>query len=168
MTRTIKPTTAWWCLTPFLSPKQIIEASASIGYAGIEFAPRDQWDAIVDAGLRIVCVRGHNDYIDGLCDPTQHDRAEAEILSNLELARQYDIPHLVCFTGERRGIDDATGMANTVAALRRVAPAAEEAGVVLALELLNSKVDHPDYLCDHTAWGVEAITAVDSPAVKLL
>jgi hydroxypyruvate isomerase len=118
--------------------------------------------------LRIVCVRGHDDITDGLNDPAQRDRIEREILANLELARRYDIPSLVCFSGERKGIDDATGAENTIVALRRVAQAAEDAGVLLALELLNSKVDHPDYQCDHTAWGVEVVSAVDSSAVKLL
>jgi hydroxypyruvate isomerase len=151
-----------------MTPEQIIETTASVGYAGIEFAPREQWDAIRDAGLRVVCVRGHDDITNGLNDPVQHDRIEREILANLELAQQYGIPSLVCFSGERKGQDDISGAANTVAVLQRVSKAAEEAGVVLALELLNSKVDHPDYQCDHTNWGVEVVSAVDSPAVKLL
>jgi hydroxypyruvate isomerase len=151
-----------------MTPEQIIETTASTGYAGIEFAPREQWDAIRDAGLRIVCMRGHDDISNGLNDPAQHERIEREILANLELARQYDIPSLVCFSGERKGQDDTSGAANTIAALQRVSKAAEEAGVLLALELLNSKVDHPDYQCDRTSWGVEVVSAVDSPAVKLL
>ena len=161
--RAIKPTTAWWCLAGMLTPEQIIETTASIGYAGIEFAPREQWDAVRDAGVRIVCVRGHNDISNGLNDPSQHDRIEREILANLHLAQEYDIPALVCFSGERKGLDDATGAANTIVGLQRVAKAAEDAGVVLALELLNSKVDHPDYQCDHTDWGVEVESAVESP-----
>jgi hydroxypyruvate isomerase len=166
--RQIKPTTAWWCLAPVLAPEEIIRATADLGYGGIEFAPRDQWDAIVDAGVRIVCVRAHNDISSGLNDLAEHDRIEREILANLKLAQEYGIPSLVCFSGERKGQDDATGAANTISILERVAGAAEDAGVLLALELLNSKVDHPDYMCDHTAWGVEVVTAVDSPAVKLL
>lgn len=166
--RQIKPTTAWWCLAPVLSPEQIIQTTAELGYGGIEFAPREQWDAIRDAGVRIVCVRGHDDISNGFNDPAQHDRIERELQANLALAQQYDIPSLVCFSGERKGQDDTSGAANTIAILQRVATAAEDAGVVLALELLNSKVDHPDYMCDHTAWGVEVVSAVDSPAVKLL
>ncbi|MEZ4531047.1 MAG: TIM barrel protein [Thermomicrobiales bacterium] len=166
--RQIKPTTAWWCLAPVMTPEAIIQTTAELGYAGIEFAPREEWDAIRDAGLRIVCMRGHDDITNGLNDPSQHARIEREILANVALAQQYDIPALVCFSGERKGQDDASGAANTIAALQRVSRAAEEAGVLLALELLNSKVDHPDYMCDHTAWGVDVVSAVDSPAVKLL
>ncbi len=166
--RQLKPTTAWWCLAPVLTPEQIIQTTAELGYGGIEFAPREQWDAITGAGVRIVCVRAHNDISSGLNDPAEHDRIEREILANLELAQRYDIPSLVCFTGERKGQDDVSGAANTISALNRVARAAEDAGVLLALELLNSKVDHPDYMGDSTAWGIEVVSAVDSPAVKLL
>ncbi len=67
-----------------------------------------------------------------------------------------------------RALDDASGAETTATGLRRVAKAAEDAGVTLVLELLNSKVDHHDYQCDHTAWGVQVIDWVDSPSVKLL
>jgi sugar phosphate isomerase/epimerase len=95
--RTIQPTPAWWCLAGLLAPSQIIETTAALGYPGIEFAPREQWDAIRDAGLRIVCVRGHDDISNGLNDPAQHDRIEREILANLKLAQQYGIPSLPVF-----------------------------------------------------------------------
>jgi hydroxypyruvate isomerase len=75
---------------------------------------------------------------------------------------------LICFSGNRHGLDDATGAEITAETLSAVAPMAEAAGVTLVLELLNSKVDHPDYQCDHTAWGVQVVKAVNSPRVKLL
>ena len=166
--RPIQPVPAWWCLGSVLTPEQIIETTVALGFSGIELAPREQWDAIRAAGLRIVSTRGHNDISSGLNDRAHHDRIEREVLENLTLAQRYDIPVLVCFSGERNGLDDATGAANTIVGLQRVAQAAEEAGVLLAMELLNSKVDHPDYQCDHTAWGMAVVEAVDSPAVKLL
>ncbi|CAN5731375.1 TIM barrel protein [soil metagenome] len=165
----IKPTVAWWSFEQVgLSPAQLIESAAEIGYAGIEFSPREHWPLIHEQGLTIVCVRGHDDISNGLNDPSHHDRIEREILAKLELAGQWDVPSFVCFSGERKGLEDEAGAVNTVECLRRVARAAEDAGVLLALELLNSKVNHPDYQCDHTAWGVKVIEWVDSPAVKLL
>ncbi len=166
--RAIQPATAWWCLEGILAPEQIVETTASLGIPGIELAPRAHWDAMRAAGLRIVSSRGHNDIAHGLNDPSQHDRIEREVLEHLDLAQHYEIPVLVCFSGERNGLDDAAGIAHTVAGFQRVAKAAEDAGVMLALELLNSKVDHPDYQGDHTRWGVEVVAAVDSPAVALL
>src|SRR5680860_227561 len=165
----IKPTVAWWSFEQVgLTTEQLINAAVDTGYAGIEFAPRLHWPLIREQGLKIVCIRGHDDITNGLNDPSQHDRIEREILANLELAGRWDIPMFVCFSGERKGLDDEAGAVNTTGCLGRVAKAAEDAGVLLVLELLNSKVNHPDYQCDHTAWGVNVIERVDSPAVKLL
>jgi len=165
----LKPTVAWWSFEQTgLTAEQLFQEVADIGYAGMEFSPREHWPLIRERGLRIVCIRGHDDITNGLNDRSQHDRIEREILAKLELARRWGIPSFVCFSGERKGLDDEAGAVNTAEGLRRVAKAAEDAGVVLVLELLNSKVDHPDYQCDHTAWGVKVIESVDSPAVKLL
>lgn len=166
--RAIQPVPTWWCLADVLSPTQLIETTVALGFSGIELPPREYWDAIRAAGLRIVSSRGHDGIARGLNDLAEHDRIERALLEHLELAQQYEIPVLVCFSGERNGLDDATGVTNTIMGLQRVARAAEDAGVLLAMELLNSKVDHPDYQCDRTGWGVEVVSAVDSPAVKLL
>src|SRR5262249_20013204 len=89
-------------------------------------------------------------------------------LANLALAQRWQIPILICFSGNRAGLDDEAGIETTALGLARVARAAEDAGVTLALELLNSKIDHPDYQCDRTAWGLAVIEHVGSPRVKLL
>jgi hydroxypyruvate isomerase len=75
---------------------------------------------------------------------------------------------MIVFSGNRNGQDDKTGAEVTAETLRAVAPLAESAGVNLVLELLNSRVDHPDYQCDKTLWGVSVIEMVESPRVKLL
>src|SRR5207249_7780031 len=75
---------------------------------------------------------------------------------------------VITFSGNRRGLPDDIGLDNTVAGLNRVKKLAEDKGVTICLELLNSKVNHKDYQCDHTAWGVEVIKRVASPRVKLL
>ncbi|MFQ6097700.1 MAG: hydroxypyruvate isomerase family protein [Armatimonadota bacterium] len=79
-----------------------------------------------------------------------------------------NIPSLICFSGNREGLDDLQGLRNCAACLKRVAGYAEDKGVTLCTELLNSKVNHPDYQCDHTAWGVVLCELVGSPNVKLL
>src|SRR5208282_5176879 len=89
-------------------------------------------------------------------------------LMQLADAQKWQIPNLICFSGNRNLLDDVTGAKVTAEGLSRVAPAAEAAGVNLVLELLNSKVDHPDYQADHTEWGVRVCQAVASPHVKLL
>lgn len=149
----IKLATVWWCLEPSLSPEEIIRISKQIGYDGIELVPPERWKDVVEAGLAIASHRGHGTLEDGLNKPGNHGRIEQEILANLKLAERWHVPSLICFSGNRNGLDDSTGVDITATGLRRVAKAAEDVGVTLALELLNSKVDHPDYQCDHTAWG---------------
>jgi len=76
--------------------------------------------------------------------------------------------HLICFSGNRGGMDDETGLANCAAGLKRILPLAEKRGVTLAMELLNSRVNHKDYMCDHTAWGVALCERIGSERFKLL
>ncbi len=164
----IKMATVWWCLEDLLSPEQIVDVTQSLGFAGIELAPKSEWSRVADAGLTIVSHRGHGTLEDCLNVKANHDRIEREILANIELAQTWEVPVLICFSGNRLGMTDEQGAENTTAGLLRVARAAEEAGVVLALELLNSKIDHPGYQCDRTSWGVQVVDAVASPSVKLL
>ncbi len=160
---------AWWCLKRAgMTLPRLIETCLALGYRGIELADREDWAQIREHGLTIVSARAHASLTEGLNRPEHHDRLEREIRANLELAVAWGIPVLICFSGNRAGEDDEAGLAATAAGLRRVARAAEDAGVTLALELLNSKVDHPDYQCDRTAWGVRVCEAVGSPRVRLL
>jgi hydroxypyruvate isomerase len=164
-----KASMTWWSFADRgVSADDLIRAVASIGYDGIELADEALWPAIADAGLTIVSHRGHGTIESGLNRTENHARIEAEILSNLELAQRWHIPLLICFSGSRDGLAGEVGIENTALGLSRVAGAAEDAGVTLVLELLNSKVDHPDYQCDRTAWGLEVIERVGSPRVRLL
>ena len=168
MTR-LRPTVAWWCFARAgMTPEALVRAAAEIGYPAIELAEREHWPRIADAGLAIATARAHESLTDGLNRPEHHDQIEREVHANLALAQRWGIPTLICFSGNRAGLDDEAGVENTAAGLRRLAGAAEDAGVTLVLELLNSKVDHPDYQCDRTAWGVQVCQAVGSPRVKLL
>jgi hydroxypyruvate isomerase len=86
----------------------------------------------------------------------------------IDLAAEAGVPNIVCFSGNRAGMPDEVGLDNCAKGLRQIAPHAEAKGVTLCVELLNSKVDHKDYMCDHTAWGVALVKKVGSPRVKLL
>jgi hydroxypyruvate isomerase len=164
----IKQCVSWWCYNKLLKPEELVRACADIGYAAMELAPQEHWSLIQDHGLEIASFSGHTSIEDGLNRRENHARIEAELAASLELAVKWNIPNVICFSGSRRGLDDETGAAISAEGLRRVAKLAEDAGVTLILELLNSKVDHPDYQCDHTAWGVKVIEIVNSPRVKLL
>ena len=157
-----------------LSIEQLIEGAAHIGYAGIELWARADipFDEIVDVAAKhslvIPSMIGHDSLTDGLNKKENHDRIEQELIESIELASNLGIPGLVCFSGNREGLRDDAGIDIVADGLNKVKGVAEEKGVTLNLELLNSKVNHPDYQCDSTAWGVEVCKRVDSPRVKLL
>ena len=160
------------CFNPFnrddITPEQLITAAANIGYKSVEMAPQEHWPLIKDHGLGIAIVIGHASLPDGLNKRENHDRIEDEILVNIDLAVDNGIPSLICFSGNAEGKSSEEGLANCVEGLRRVTAIAEEKGIILSMELLNSRVNHPDYQCDRTAWGVALCRAVGSPSVKLL
>lgn len=167
-----------YCLGLFLKDpvtlEQLIRGSKEMGYAAVELWHRRDapFDELVELtgkhGLRIASMVGHDSLTDGLNNPDNHGRIEEELLESIELAAAHAIPGLIVFSGSRGGRDDEQSIEVCAEGLRRVAGAAEKAGVNLNLELLNSRCDHPDYQCDHTVWGVRVCEAVGSARVKLL
>lgn len=147
---------------------------AQIGFTAVEiWKPDDQFEATVrlaaQNGLRIVSFGGHDSISSGLNDPSQHERITGELQHAIDLAAQWNVPGVICFSGERNiAQSDDDAIAACVAGFRRIAPYAEEKGVNLNMELLNSKVDHINYQGDHAAWGLEVVRRVNSPNVKLL
>ncbi|MBZ0292719.1 MAG: TIM barrel protein [Anaerolineae bacterium] len=165
----IKQSLSWWCYANRgVEPAALLRAAAEIGYQGVELVGQEYWQLIKDHGLEIVSINGHGTIEDGLNRRGAKARITKEVQANLALAQQWNIPNLICFSGSRAGLDDELGAEITAENLRHIAPYAEDAGVTLVVELLNSKVDHADYQCDHTEWGVKVIEMVNSPRVKLL
>ncbi|MBV8481374.1 MAG: TIM barrel protein [Verrucomicrobia bacterium] len=159
----------WWCFVPQkLTPAQFVSSAAEAGFTALDLVPPEYWSLVIDHGLTISSIQGHLPLEIGLNRVDQHERIEQEVRAAIANAQRLRIPNVLCFSGNRGGLDDAKGMEVTVAALRKLAPFVEEAGVTLVLELLNSKVDHPDYQADRTAWGAQVCQAVGSPRVKLL
>jgi len=157
----IQQAVSWWCFVPSrMQPEAFVQAVAEAGYAAIDLAPEAFWPLIQAHGLALSAVDGHGSIATGLNRPDQHDRIEAELRARIAQAERWHIPNLICFAGSRGSLSDEQGLENTAACLARVAPAAAAAGVTLVLELLNSKVDHPDYQADHTAWGVAVMKRV--------
>jgi hydroxypyruvate isomerase len=153
---------------------EMIEQIAEIGFPAIEIWGRgDNFETIynltIKNNLRLVSMIGHQSLPDGLNNPGNHDRIEAELKESIDIAADKGVNGLICFSGNRiPGMDDAEAIANTVTGLRRSVPYAETKGINLNIELLNSKVDHAGYQCDHTSWGLEVVEQVNSPRVKLL
>jgi hydroxypyruvate isomerase len=164
---------------PIFKPKgmsldRLFKTAAEIGYAAAEFWTRgDDYVEVIETahkhGLVIASMTGHDSLPDGLNKRSNHDRIEAELRESIDIAAKYGIPGLITFSGNRQPFQtDREAIDACADGLKRIAPYAEEKGINLNMELLNSKVDHPGYQCDHTAWGAAVCEKVNSPRVKLL
>src|SRR5437868_15361246 len=157
-----------WCY-PHIALDQLCGYSAQIGLKGIDLLQPEEYEIPRRYGL--VCTMGYaggGEIASGLNDTWNHVRIEQAFRANIPRAAKAGVPNVITFAGNRRGVSDDEGARNAIAGLNRVKKIAEDNDVVICLELLNSKIDHPDYMCDHTAWGVRVIKEVNSPYVKLL
>ena len=160
---------SWWCYSMLgVDAVDLLQTARSIGYTGMELVPFEQFGLVRDQGLKIAAHQLHVPLTQGISHTKYWDDIKRQADASLKLAVDWDIPYLIAFSGNREGLDDARGAENAIKHLAPLARAAESAGVVLILELLNSKVNHPDYQCDRTEWGVQVVSAVDSPNARLL
>ena len=164
---------------PILKPQDmsyddLFRACAEIGYAAVEMWGRgDDFVEVIETahryGLAVASMGGHASRPGALNDRSQHDRIEAELCQSIDIAAEHGIPGLICMSGNRQPhVSELEAIDAVADGFRRIAPYAEGKGINLNLELLNSKVNHPGYQCDHTAWGVAVCEKVGSPRVKLL
>ncbi|MBV7339277.1 TIM barrel protein [Chloroflexi bacterium TSY] len=157
-----------------MSLADLVKTASDIGYAAVELWGRgDDFEDVVALAkqndLVVASMIGHESLPDGLNKRSNHDRIEAQLIESIDIAAKYDIPGLICFSGNRLPYVTELEAIDAVAdGLKRVASYAEQKGINLNLELLNSKINHPGYQCDHTAWGVAVCERVNSPRVKLL
>ena len=150
---------------------EFARASKQLGLVAIDLLQPEEWPVVKDAGL--VCSMGYpskrRDFLGrGFNDPANHDLLVGELEATIPLAAAAGVPNVIAMFGNRRGRSDEEGAANCIAGLQRVAGMAERHGVTVCVELLNSKVDHKDYMGDHTAFGVKVVQGVGSPRIKLL
>jgi len=144
-------------------------AVADLGLTAIDLLDEPDWAVARQHGL--ICSMGYaggGSIPDGLNVKANHDAIERNFSRLIPRAAAQQVPNVITFFGNRRGMGDREAIANCVEGLNRVKKIAEDHDVTICVELLNSKVNHKDYQGDHTAFGVEVVKAVDSPRVKLL
>ncbi len=141
---------------------------ARLGVVGFDLVGPADFPTLKQFGLIPTMVSGAMTLTGGINHKQDHDTVEKALRPLIDQAAAAGAPNLIALSGNRRGLSDAEGMDNVVAFFNRVKAQAEDKGVTICLELLNSKVNHPDYQCDRTAWGVEVCKRVNSPRVKLL
>lgn len=163
----LKHSVSRWCFGS-IPLDDFAAACAAMGLKSIELLSEDEWPVVQAHGLTCACANGPGRIEIGWNDPAQHDRLVARSEELLPKVAAAGLPTMIVFSGNRNGRDDAEGRRNCAEGLRRIIPLAEELGVNVVMELLNSRRDHADYMCDHTAWGAALVDEVASPRFKLL
>ncbi len=164
----IKQSVSRWCYEK-IELDELCKRGAEMGLKAIDLLEVAEWDVPRRYGL--ICSMGYaggGDIPHAMNRTENHAKIEEAFRKNIPIAAKAGVPNVITFSGNRAGMSDDEGAKNTIAGLNRVKKIAEDNGVTICLEVLNSKVDHKDYMCDHTAWGVRVMEAVNSPRVKLL
>lgn len=168
----LKQSVARWCYAK-IPIEDLCRAAAEMGVTGMDLVAPNDWPVCRKYGLTPAMVQGTviagpNPFAAGWNDKALHDRLVELARTSIVRAAAAKVPNVITLFGARRGRSDQEGIDNCITGLNRVKKIAEDNGVTLCVELLNSKVDHKDYQGDHTAFGVAVMKGVDSPRVKLL
>jgi hydroxypyruvate isomerase len=156
-----------WCFkdTPL---DELCRAARDIGLASVELLGPDEWPVALKHGLTCAMAMGPSTIPDGFNRIENHAKLVPEFRERFRAAAAVGIPNVICFSGNRRGLADELGLENCAIGIQQIVGDAERAGVTLCMELLNSRVNHKDYMCDRTSWGVELVKRVGSERFKLL
>lgn len=154
----------------YLSLDELCEAVKQIGFSAIDLVKPEDWPTLQKHGIysSMCYTAGKNDLYNGLNNPANHEELIKEYLETIPIMAKAGYKNLICFTGTRSGMDDETGMKNCQMALEKILPTAEKNNVIMVMELLNSKIDHKDYMCDHVEWGAALCKRISSDNFKLL
>jgi len=157
-----------WCY-PKVSLEDLCVAGKAMGLTSIELLEVKDFDTLKKHGLICAMVSGVPGGITkGLNRLENHDKIVAFYQETAPKVAAAGFKTIICFSGDRKGMSDEQGLENCAIGLKRIAPICEKNKVIAVMELLNSRVNHPDYMCDHTAWGVELCKKVGSDNFKLL
>jgi hydroxypyruvate isomerase len=163
----IKHSVSAWCYGK-LSLDDLCKACVDMGIQSVELLGANEWPTVKKHGLVCAMCNGPDSIGNGFNRLDHHDKLVAGFEKAIPQVAEFGFPNIICFSGNRGGMSNEQGLENCVIGLKRVAPIAEKYKVTVIMELLNSKVDHKDYMCDHVAWGAEVMKRVGSEYCKLL
>jgi hydroxypyruvate isomerase len=176
--RNIHHSVSAWCYGSLFNERQGKPAKMSfeefcrecgkLGLESVELLGPSEWEVVKKVGLTCAMCNGPDSIGYGWNRVEHHDDLLPKFEKAIPEVAKYGFPNIITFSGERKGMNDEQGIENCVKGLKRLVPIAEKHKVNVILELLNSKVDHKDYMADHTAWGVEVVKQVGSERLKLL
>jgi hydroxypyruvate isomerase len=157
-----------WCYNS-MPLEDLVKAAKKIGLKSVELLNSQQWSVAIKQGL--TCAMGYASSIGlnrGFNDPTLHEQLLKDYTAEIPKAADAGLKSVICFSGNRNGITDEQGLENCARGLEPVLKIAAKHNITVCMELLNSKVDHKDYQCDHTEWGVKLCEKLGSDQFKLL
>ncbi len=166
----LKQSVCRWCYQN-IPLEDFLKNVAAMGLPAVDLLQPEEFALAAKHGLVVSTGypgKGGGTIPDSLNNPALHDQIYEAFKTGIPLAKAAKVPNLITFFGNRKGMPDDQAITNCVAALNRIKPIAEDNGVIVVVELLNSKVNHKDYQGDKTAFGVEVMKRVNSPNVKLL
>ncbi len=167
MSGRLKQSVCQWCYDG-MSVDDLCRNARDMGLKSVELLGEKDWATVKKYGLICAMANGPCTIEVGFNRPSEHDRLVKEGERLIPMIAELGFPNMIVFSGNRKGMSDGEGIDNCAKGLARLMPTAEKYGVTVQMELLNSKVDHHDYQCDHTPWGVELARKVASPRFKLL
>ena len=165
-----------WCY-PKVSLEDLCVAGKDMGLTSIDLLLPADFPTLKKHGLTCAMVsfptiKGPTGDLGGITRAfnrkEHHDLLVQAYEPHIAAAADAGMKNVICFSGNRDGLDDATGLKNCAEGLKRLLPLAEKRGIVLSMELLNCRVNHPDYQCDKSAWGIELCKQIGSPNFRLL
>jgi hydroxypyruvate isomerase len=153
----------------FLSLEELCKTAKTIGIKAIDLVGPKDWETLKAHDLySSMCNGAEINLVDGFAETKFHEKLIQNYTEMIPLVAKAGYKNLICFSGNRRGMDDETGLKNCTVGLKKLTALAEKNGVTLVMELLNSKINHKDYFADKTPWGVELCKRVGSENFKLL
>ena len=165
----LKQSVCRWCFGS-MALDDLCREAAAMGYGSVELLDPPDFEIPRRHGMTcaVASFVKSNTIRRGFNRVEHHDSIVKELEERLPVVKAAGIPSQIVFSGNRDGMNDREGLRNCAEGLKRIMPLAEQLGVTIVMELLNSKVDHKDYMCDRTPWGVELCKRVASPRFKLL
>jgi hydroxypyruvate isomerase len=157
-----------WCFGKF-SVEELCQEIKKIGFSAMDLVGPKDWPTLQKYGIySAMCNGAEINLTQGWNNKTYHPTLLKNYMDMIPLVAKAGYKDLICFSGNRDGMDDETGWKNSVEGLKQILPLAEKSGVTIHMELLNSKIDHKDQMCSHTPWGVELCKRIGSENFKLL
>ena len=153
----------------FLTLIELCKIVKSIGFSAIDLVGPKEWPVLKENGIdSSMCNGAQISLTEGWNDQQYHATLIKNYLEHIELVSRAGYKNLICFSGNKRGMDDETGLKNCIEGLKQVLAFAEKKNVIIQMEVFNSKVNHPDYMADNTRWTIELCKRLGYPNFKIL